>query len=67
MPNNHVKDLVMAAGAKAHIFSCGRPEQFEAIFLGYMAEEIVRKCVEIADREDTDPGDCILTYFGMTR
>jgi hypothetical protein len=28
-------------------------------------EAIVRKCAEIAQREDHDPSECILSHFGF--
>jgi len=31
------------------------------------AELIIRKCSDIALREEHDPSDCILTHFGLKR
>lgn len=28
-------------------------------------EAIIRKCAEIAEREDHDPAECIRSYFGV--
>ena len=68
--NKRIKELAEQAGATVltthgmehvvdgcYVIGPARLEQF--------AELIVRQCAYIARREDYDPSECILAYFGV--
>jgi hypothetical protein len=42
-------------------------EEWVRVYNQCLGEMIVRKCAEIAMREDHDPADCILNYFNLLK
>jgi hypothetical protein len=40
-------------------------EEWIKVYNQVLGELIVRKCAEIAQREDHDPADCVLSYFNL--
>jgi hypothetical protein len=40
-------------------------EEWIKVYNQLLGELIVRKCAEIAQREDHDPADCMLSYFNL--
>jgi hypothetical protein len=63
--NKQIQDLVEQA--KASVPAGLTVGQWLDAYNQLFAESIVRKCAEIAQREDHDPADCILSYFNLLR
>ena len=69
------KELLEDLAIKGGIYDCicdpydklknGDPYSSVMVDLDRFAEKIVRLCADIAMREDQDPAECILDYFGV--
>ena len=63
MSNQTIQELVERAGG----FKCSDDEWgFYDQDLAAFAELLIRTCADIALREDHDPAECILRYFGLS-
>jgi hypothetical protein len=67
--NERIRDLAEQAGITTNIDT----DYFEKdinkwvdYYSQKFAELIVQECADIALREDHDPAECILTYFGLS-
>lgn len=58
MQNPKFFDIALAVGG-SHYPGVGGD------LLEKFAAELVRQCAEIAQREEHDPAECILTHFGL--
>jgi hypothetical protein len=70
--NEHIKELAEQAGyylydlTETHgIKTVETDAKDEWITLETFAQLIIRKCADIAMREDHDPSDCIKQHFGV--
>jgi hypothetical protein len=62
--NDNLRELVFEAHTLCEKKTYGwqrNPEELRQMF----AEVIIRKCAEIALKENHDPYECILNYFGL--
>jgi hypothetical protein len=62
--NEHIKEFARQSGFKVN----WQHEDVQAIKMAQLtefAEMIIRKCADIALREDHDPADCIKKHFGV--
>ena len=63
--NKRIQEL--AEQAKASVPPGLVVEQWIQVYNQVLGELIVRKCAEIAQREDHDPADCMLSYFNLLK
>ena len=61
--NEQIQEL--AEQARASIPPGLVVEEWIKMYNQVLGELIVRKCAEIAQREDHDPADCMLSYFNL--
>ena len=62
--NDNLRELVFEAHTLSEKKTYGwqrNPEELRQMF----AEVIIRKCAEIALKENHDPYECIMKYFGL--
>ena len=63
--NERIREL--AEQAKASVPAGLVVEEWIQVYNKNFAELIVRECADIALREDHDPYECILKYFGVEK
>ena len=61
--NKRIQEL--AEQARASVPPGLVAEEWIRVYNERLGELIVRKCAEIAQREDHDPADCMLSYFNL--